>query len=272
MTPHRTTGEPRSSAGTLRSVTRPHTTLGVTLSLAMLTVTVAALIAGCVTVVKGTASAPPAASRVTVIPPAPDPPPTPPGPTPIPTSELPSLLIGLPAMRDLLAAPALQPEQTSTELDEPDAAATYQPPECISAVFTGMRNGYKDTDPLGAYGQSFKDPGDAAAHAADEMVVAFLDADQAATAATHLADQWRSCRTFGGTRFDGQPIPTFTFDPVADSAGVSTQTRTAQGSRWACARYVSSKSNIVVEGQLCSYDIADRPQQLAHAILANIPQ
>jgi eukaryotic-like serine/threonine-protein kinase len=271
MTPHRTNGATPPAAGTPRSPTRPHAT-GVALLLAMLTITTAVLTAGCVTVVKGNPSAPPAASRVTVIPPAPAPPSTPPGPTPVPTSQLPSLLVGLPGMRDLLAAPTLQPEQTSTELDDPDATANYEPPECISAVFTGMKNGYHGTDPLGAYGQSFKDPGDAAAHAADEMVVAFPDAGQAATAAAHLADQWRSCHTFGGTRFDEAPIPTFTFDPVTDSAGVSIQTRTAQGSRWACARYVSSQSNIVVEGQLCSYDIADRPQQIAHAILANIPQ
>jgi hypothetical protein len=266
MTPHRTTGDPPSSAGTPRSATRPHTTISVALSLSMLTITAAALTAGCVTVVKGTASAPPAASRVTVIPPAT------PKPATVTVADLPNLLLGLPQMRDLLAAPNLERYEVTTEISEPNPKANYQPPECVSAIFTGMKSGYLASDPLGGYGQSFKELGDAISHVGDEMVVAFLDADQAKAAAAHLIDQWRSCYTFGGTRADGQPIPTFTLEPVTYTDGVSTQKRTTQGSSWGCTRYAAHKSNIVVEGQLCSYDIADRPQRLAHAILANIPQ
>ena len=52
---------------------------------------------------------------------------------------------------------------------------------------------------------------------------------------------------------------------------MTTLNRTIENTTWECGRFLATKSNVVVEGQVCSYDVGDAPQRLAQAILSHIP-
>lgn len=233
---------------------------------------VSALLAGCVTVVKGTASAPPAASRVTVLTPTPShTSPTPMGPPPVAVADLTSLLLDTAAMRDLLDAPKIEELSTVHHIVTTEEGSNYQPPECIPAAFVGTTNSYDGTDSIGGSGVSLKEPGDYSYHNVEEFVVAFRDAGAAAAAVTHILDLWRPCRRLSGINGDGQPFPNSTFGEISMNSGVATLDRTIENTTWVCGHFLAAKSNIVVEGQICSYNNGDAPQRLAQAILANIP-
>jgi uncharacterized protein YceK len=264
-----------TGAGTQPATTSRRRSLRlIRIALAMLTsaIAVSTLLGGCVTVVKGTASGPPAASRVTVLTPTPTrTSPTPSGPPPVAVADLPSLLLDTPAMRELLAAPKIEELSTVHHIVTTDEGSNYQPPECIPAAFTGTTNSYDGTDPIGGSGISFKERGDYSYHNVEEFVVAFRDASAAVAALTHVIDQWRPCRRISGTNANGQPFPNSTFGEISTNSGVTTLDRTIENTTWVCGRFLAAKSNIVVEGQVCSYNNGDAPQRLAQAILSNIP-
>ncbi|WP_445168195.1 sensor domain-containing protein [Mycolicibacterium sp. Dal123E01] len=146
------------------------------------------------------------------------------------TDALPKLRVDVPQMRDLVASPALEAGAIDTSLWDLDANSHYTPPECLSTMLWGVTTSYAGLDARGAYGQTYKDPGTAGGHAVAQMVVMF-----------------------------------------ADPGAVTTLVRRPDDSqRWACSRFMAAKSNAVIDGLLCSYDLAERTVQIAKAILAKI--
>ncbi|EHB46446.1 sensor domain-containing protein [Mycolicibacterium vinylchloridicum] len=195
-------------------------------------------------------------------------------PTPLVTAAaLPQLLIDLPTMQTLIGSPALETGAVDTKLSELEAGDHYTPPECLSTMLWGQTDTYAGLHATDAYGQTYKDPGPKGAHAVAQMIVLFPDPVAATTATQRIADQWRACtgRQVTETRSDGLTPPNWTIGDVVQTGAVTTMVRRPDDSkRWACARFMAAKSNAVVDGLMCSYDIADRPGQIANAILAKI--
>lgn len=222
-------------------------------------------VVGCATTVPGTASLKEPVAK-------------PSEPTRIPTplvtaAALPQMLIDLPTMQTLIGSPALETGEVDTKLWELDANSRYTPPECLSSMVYGEASSYAGLNATDAYGQTYKDPGPKAAHAVAQMIVLFPDPAAAALAAKHITDQWRACtdRQVTETRSDGLTPPKWTIGDVVQSGAVTTMVRRPDDSkRWACSRFMAAKSNAVVDGLMCSYDIADRPVQITNAILAKI--
>ena len=232
---------------------------------------VALALAGCATTVRGSVrlqdpiTRPPTTTA--------SPPPTTIAPA-VTVHDLPALLLDLNAMQDLVGSPAMQAGATDHGVSGLDPGDRYDPPDCVSTMVWGMDSAYAGLGVQGAYGQTYKDPGAAGGHAVAEMVVAFPNATAAANAAQRITDQWRACtgRQVGETRADGMTSPQWTIGPTVVTGAVATmQRRPSDSQRWACARYMAAKANIVVDGLLCSYDLADRPLQIANAILGRIP-
>lgn len=222
-------------------------------------------VTGCATTVPGTASLKQPVSK-----------PAEPtrSPTPLVTAEaLPQLLIDLPTMQGLIGSPALETGAVDTKLSELDPGDQYTPPECLSSMLWGQSSVYAGLNATDAYGQTYKDPGPKGAHAVAQMIVLFPDRAAAAAAAQRVTDQWRACtgRQVTETRSDGLTPPHWTIGDVVQTGAVTTMVRRPDDSkRWACARFMAAKSNALVDGLMCSYDIGDRPVQITNAILAKI--
>lgn len=222
-------------------------------------------VTGCATTVPGTANLKEPVSK----PAEPTRPPTP----LVTAAALPQLLIDLPNMQTLIGSPALETGAVDTKLWELDATSHYTPPECLSSMMYGEVSTYEGLNATDAYGQTYKDPGPKGAHAVAQMIVLFPDPAAAALAAQRITDQWRACtgRQVSETRSDGLTPPNWTIGDVVQTGAVTTMVRRPDDSkRWACARFMAAKSNAVVDGLMCSYDIADRPVQITDAILAKI--
>lgn len=222
-------------------------------------------VAGCATTVPGTASLKEPVAKPTE--------PTRPATPLVAATALPKLLVDLPTMQTLIGSPALETGAVDTKLWELDAASHYTPPECLSSMVYGEASSYAGLNATDAYGQTYKDPGPKGAHAVAQMIVLFPDPAAAELAATRITDQWRACtgRQVTETRSDGLTPPKWTIGDVVQTGAVTTMVRRPDDSkRWACARFMAAKSNALVDGLMCSYDIADRPVQITNAILAKI--
>jgi hypothetical protein len=250
---------------------RPHQHFSCAIAQLIVTAATTAALAGCVSTVTGSVGLQQPIPR---LPTTSASPPTPAAAPAVDVADLPRLLLDLNTVQDQVGSTAMEAGATDHGVSGLDPGDRYEPPDCVSTMVWGMDSAYAGLNALGAYGQTYRDPGAAGGHDLAEMVVAFPDARAAANAAQRMTDQWRACagRQVSETRADGATSPQWTIAPTVVIDGVATlQRRPSDSKRWACARYMAAKSNIVVDGLLCSYDLADRPLQIAKAILGRIP-
>jgi PknH-like extracellular domain len=227
----------------------------------------AIVVGGCTSTIEGqpASGTPPvgAASTTAVNPPA-----------HVPDAGLAQLLLGLDEIRDIMGGPKMVVEKTVTQPAGLEGG-TFTPQECLGAFFNGMAATYDGSGMRAFIEQETDEPQSIKLeHGVDQGVSSFPDAATAQAFVATSADQWRKCngRQFTAVFSDGATRPTWRFGETSDSGGMITLPRHVEGTKfWDCSRVTASKANIVVDNQICGYDLGDRPATITKAILAKIP-
>lgn len=184
------------------------------------------------------------------------------------------LLLGLDEIRDMMGGPEMVVEKTITQPAGLEGGK-FTPPDCVGAYFNGMAVTYDGSGMRAFVEQETDEPQPLKLeHGVDQGVSSFADAAAAQAFVAKSADQWRKCNglQFTAVFADGAKRPAWRFGETADSGGMITLPRHVEGAKfWDCSRVMASKANIVVDNQICGYDLGDKPATVTKAILAKIP-
>jgi hypothetical protein len=189
-------------------------------------------------------------------------------------ANLAQLLLGLDEIRNIMGGPKMVVEKTVTQPAGLEGG-TFTPPECLGAYFNGMAATYDGSGMRAFIEQETDEPQPLKlAHGVDQGVSSFADAATAQAFVAKSADQWRKCNglQFTAVFSDGARRPTWRFGETSDSGGMTTLPRHVEGTKfWDCSRVMASKANVVVDNQICGYDLGDKPATITKAILDKIP-
>ncbi|WP_083667293.1 sensor domain-containing protein [Mycobacterium sp. SP-6446] len=189
-------------------------------------------------------------------------------------ADLAQLLLSLDEIRGTMGGPKMVVEKTITQPAGLEGG-TFTPAECVGAYFNGMAVTY-DGSGLRAFVEQETDEPEPQKleHGVDQGVASFDDSTAAKAFVARSAEQWRKCdgRLFTAVFSDGAKRPTWRFGETSDSGGIITLPRHVEGTKfWDCARVMASKANIVIDNQVCAYELGDKPTTITKAILAKIP-
>jgi eukaryotic-like serine/threonine-protein kinase len=256
---------------------RDRALLGLSLSYALITLTVVALI-GWATLstlnVYRSNRAAPATTADPVTTSAP-----PPGPTVAP-EDLTRLLPKLDALKSLTNDQNLEAGETSDHPTRNDKDATIDRPQCWGSVVPGAPEAYTVPAIQRYRSEQFSDTQTLLKSIQlSQVVIAFRDAPTAQAQATQLVDGWREC---GGvpvtlTARNG-PTYTMSLSPPADAGnGITTMDLAPKALKVRFVRAVAAKANIVVDLYVINLGTTDAsgPRQtavsIANYILNKIP-
>ncbi|MCV7196934.1 sensor domain-containing protein [Mycobacterium angelicum] len=204
---------------------------------------------------------------------------TPAQPT-VASNDIPSLLAGLDALKEITGDPRLTAGKAWHQIARSERDGTIDRPECYGAIAPGTPEAYDIKDVLGFYAAAFADIRDARnILQVIQGVAAFRDAPAATAQLAKLQAQWRQC---GGTSvtvtFTGGLSATMSLSPPSDAGdGITTMVQTTPGMPVRTLRAIAAKANIVIDLVL-SYSgaaITEDAQQailgIARAILGKVP-
>ena len=259
--------QPWASAGTERAVRR-----GGARTLVTLTLSAAALLAGCA----GTSEAPstdastPAESATT---PSTTPPP-PPAPPPVTANSARSLLPSLDELKTIMDNPELIAGPDSTGVAVPDPSQqVYEPADCASSFSAGAPPAYEGTGWRGFFGAS-QAQSPTPSVMLGESVVTFDDAAAAKKALAHYVEQWRRCanKQFTWKMITQGQQAAFTLgEPVDAGGGITSLRNVNPDSPVAVTRAIAAKNNVLVDVQIMGSDLAEQNVTITQRILERIP-
>lgn len=150
-----------------------------------------------------------------------------------------------------------------------DDSASVEPRECLAVDGAAQEQVYADSGFTVVRDQALQD-GDQFTHFAEQAVVLFPSAKQAAAFFTASTKQWPECDQYthpqSGTVWDTGPLSN---DHGMMSVIATQQDAIAGG--WACGRALEARNNVVIDVNTCSADPADTAVVLARQIADKIP-
>ncbi|WP_329786712.1 sensor domain-containing protein [[Mycobacterium] zoologicum] len=198
------------------------------------------------------------------------------------TSSVPTTTAVVPVAEDALRALLLTPEQinpimaatdmavTRTHTALSDDSATMQPQECLAIDGAAQAPVYADSGYTGVREQALSE-GDDFEHFAEQAVIAFPSAKQAAAVFAAAVQQWPACHEYSHL----QSGTTWTAGPITNVDGmlstVATQDNAGNDVSWACGRALTVVNNVVVDVNTCSADPKDTAVVIAGQIAAKVP-
>lgn len=187
-----------------------------------------------------------------------------------------------PIAEDGLRALLLTPEQVNPIMEATDMAvtrthtalsddsATMAPQECLAIDGAAQEPVYAGSGYSGVREQALSE-GDNFEHFAEQAVVAFPSAKQAAAFFAAAARQWPACHEYShlqsGTIWSAGPI--VNADGMLST--VATQDNAGNDVSWACGRALTVANNVVIDVNTCSADPRDTAVVIARQIAAKVP-
>jgi hypothetical protein len=155
-----------------------------------------------------------------------------------------------------------------------DESAIMADKDCRITVDDAEPTGYADSGYSAVRFQGLREPGDNATHFANQTVVLFPSASQAAAFFTASGQRWPACsnRQFTRTRA-GQPPDVWTAGAISNTNGTLSNTATeTDPSGFACQRALTVSNNVAIDVSACSANPADSAVNIAHQISAKVQQ
>jgi hypothetical protein len=147
--------------------------------------------------------------------------------------------------------------------------------DCVSAWNAGQQSAYAGTGETGAYSRASRADEQPVRHIADQVVIAYPNADAAAKVVARQFAQWSACsgRTVMLTPPPPRAARLFTFGPVTNTSGVLSMTQTSvDNAIWGCQRALTARSNVVIDIRACRPDTTNQAVNILDAIAAKIPR
>ncbi|WP_024441229.1 sensor domain-containing protein [Mycobacterium sp. UM_WGJ] len=199
------------------------------------------------------------------------------------TSSVPTATVtAAPVAEDALRALLLSPEQINPIMEATDMAvtrthtalsddsATMQPQECLAIDGAAQEPVYADSGYIAVRDQTLSE-GDDFEHFAEQAVVAFPSAKQAAAFLAHATRQWPACHEYSHV----QSGTTWIAGPIVNADGmlstVATQDNAGNEVSWACGRALTVVNNVVIDVNTCSADPKNTAVVIAEQIAAKVP-
>ncbi len=157
---------------------------------------------------------------------------------------------------------------TNTRFEMSDDSATMEPRECLAVDGAVQAQVYEGSGFTAVRDQTLND-GDNFTHFAEQAVVLFPSAKQAAAFVTASAQQWPACHEYTHT----QSGSLWRAGPISNANGIVSITATQQNANepgWACGRALAARNNVVVDVNTCSANPADSAVNIANQIAARV--
>ncbi|WP_156526222.1 sensor domain-containing protein [Mycobacterium adipatum] len=189
----------------------------------------------------------------------------------VPTEELPNLLLSGTTLADLLVFDDLVQVANETVLY---TAASTDRPECGGVINPAMPDAYRGAPFKAIRLHEYHDTwGDIYEIGVTEAVVEFPDEQSARAFVTTEAGRWQKCKydpvrlLSNGTSSWSRTILT----PELNAGVLTVSTMSIEHSGLGCQRGLSSRSNIVIDVQICEPGGTSQAPQLISAIADRIP-
>lgn len=187
---------------------------------------------------------------------------------PVAEGALRALLLTPEQVNPIMEATDMVVTRTHTALS--DDSATMHPRECLAIDGAAQEPNYADSGYTGVRDQALSE-GDDFDHFAEQAVVAFPSARQAAAFFAHAAQQWPACHEYSHL----QSGTIWTAGPIANADGmlstIATQDNAGNDVSWACGRALTVVNNVAVDVNTCSADPRDTAVVIAGQIAAKVP-
>lgn len=189
-------------------------------------------------------------------------------------SDLDGLLLSVEQINTAMHATGMTVAKSNTDLsdDSPDIS----PKNCLPVYSNTEDAAYSGSGYTAVREQVLHQPGDVGqstvTEVADQAVVAFPAATDAAKFFTASTTQWQSCanRQFQDTK--GGTSDTWTVGAVSNTNNTLSVTKTQEDANgWHCQRGLTVRNNVAVDIETCSYSQGDFGVDIANQIAAKIP-
>jgi hypothetical protein len=173
-------------------------------------------------------------------------------------ADLDTLLLPDAQVADILSAPGMATRGTFTGIAQPDGD-TFSDLGCAATMFNTMWTAYNGTGYSDAAARTLSEDGDQPAHAVNQAVVAFADSDAATRFVVRTTLGWDRCADVHLHITAPPPQPAddwFTLGFASTTGDIATVVNTSEGGEgYACARAITSRSNVVVDVYVCGNGI-----------------
>jgi serine/threonine kinase PknH len=193
---------------------------------------------------------------------------TSPPPPPVPAAALNGLLLTPAEVNSTLASTALA---VTNSYDSITGGGTASPSDCQMVSTPAHASFYAGSGWTANRGQILKD--DPLVHQVDQEVVLFPSANDAEALFTKASQMWQKCSAAGKyTTTKDNNTYVWSLGAVANQDGMLAISSTQENGQpgWACQHALTTKSNVVIETQVCSYLSSDPAVNIAHQIAAKV--
>jgi hypothetical protein len=150
-----------------------------------------------------------------------------------------------------------------------DATADISDKDCLAVAFPAQFPVYAGSGWTAVRKQDLREPGDKPTEWAEQAVVLFPAATDAAAFFTDSATKWQACanRKYTYTTTKGQPPSIWTVGAVSNTiATLSVRQTQEDGNGWNCQSALTARNNVAVDVEVCSYSEGDFGINIAHQI------
>jgi hypothetical protein len=188
------------------------------------------------------------------------------------TEGLPGLLLSLDEIKQLLKFSGMATEDIWTR---PDTRGTFEPANCVGAVFSSMAGSYDGSGYRDFYEARQSDvTGGGLPHWVDQGVATFENGAAAESFVATQVAQWRKCAgrqlRYAYPRPDDRQDPYRIGDTIASGCVTMISNVNVGDKRYTDIRALAAKSNIVVDLQFTGFDLTDEPAIAINRILDRI--
>ena len=155
-----------------------------------------------------------------------------------------------------------------------DATADISDKDCLAVAFPAQFPVYAGSGWTAVRKQDLREPGDKPTGWAEQAVVLFPAATDAAAFFTDSATKWQACANHKYTyAAKGQYPSTWTVGAVSNTNATLSVRQTQEGNTgWNCQNALTVRNNVAVDVEVCSYSEGDIGINIAHQIADKVPK
>jgi len=155
-----------------------------------------------------------------------------------------------------------------------DATADMSDKDCLAVAFPAQFPVYAGSGWTAVRKQDLRQPGDKPTEWAEQAVVRFPAATDAAAFFTDSATKWQACANHKYTyAAKGQYPSTWTVGAVSNTNATLSVRQTQEGNNgWNCQSALTVRNNVAVDVEVCSYSEGDFGINIAHQIADKVPK
>lgn len=192
------------------------------------------------------------------------------GPT-IDDSDLESLLLSPDEISDIVKLPGMVTVASWMKPDTADGADSYDPKDCLGAMYSGMSEVYDDSGYTAIFQTRTGPSNKKGTPAVDQSVATFDTPNAAQTALGDYVALWKRCADKTFTYTGTGPRESWTLGtPESSHEGVTTLQNVMDGDRLYLDRAVAARGNVLVEVQLQDANPTGAVVAIADGILDRI--